>query len=276
MTDSLPYSQMSRRSTKVVTKPNKDIKDEERKWVGYVRVSTEKQHNTGVSLDAQQKMIEEFAKSKGFDLKEIITEQVSGSVNCAERKGFGRIIKMMDEKTINGVIVHKLDRISRNISDQSSMIDKYFRELGNKLMIIEMSRLDLSNPNDRMLINMMGALSQYEREIIISRTVTALNYMKQTGLKTGGYVPYGKTVEDAKAPKKKLVENKDETELWDEMRALKEHKGLSYGAICEILTQKGILNRKGICKWSPSQVLRIMYPDKCPRKVYKRKPKNDD
>jgi DNA invertase Pin-like site-specific DNA recombinase len=237
------------------------------KFIGYTRVSSEKQAKEGVSLDAQKKMIQDYAESKGLELVDIISEQVSGSVVCTERKGFSKIFEMMDKREINGLIVAKLDRISRNISDQSSILDKYFSTGKNKLIIVEMDRIDLANPSDKMLINMLGSLSQYERDLIISRTTTAMKYKKSKGEKLGGFIPYGKMLSD---DGKTLLDNKDELDILNKYRDLHEKQGYSFRRIAEMLVAEGFKNRTGSAKWDGSGVARILYPDKYKRKVYKR------
>ena len=237
------------------------------KFIGYTRVSSEKQAKEGVSLEAQKKAITEYAAEKKLELVGIISEQVSGSVICTERKGFKQIFDMMDNREINGLIVAKLDRISRNISDQSAILEKYFSTGKNKLIIVEMDRIDLSNPSDKMLINMLGSLSQFERDLIISRTNTAMKYKKSKNERLGGYIPYGKKLlEDGKT----LVDNKEEIDMMNRFRDLHENSKYSFRRIADIMITEQIKNRNGIVNWSGSSVARLLYPEKHKRKVYKR------
>ena len=102
----------------------------------------------------------------------------------------------------------------------------------------------------RLVVNVLGAVSQWEREAIGERTSAAIKYKKSRGEYTGGYVPMGKRVEDGK-----LVDDEDQARAKD--RALDLHaNGLSLRKIAAALNAEGYRHPKG--EWTFGMVSRLV------------------
>src|ERR1700674_4886930 len=80
--------------------------------VGYVRVSTDKQAERGISLEAQAEKIRAMALVQGSELSEIIVES-GESAKSLNRPGMARLLAMVEGGKVKAVIVAKLDRLTR-------------------------------------------------------------------------------------------------------------------------------------------------------------------
>jgi hypothetical protein len=87
------------------------------KTVGYVRVSTDRQADKGVSLEAQEAKIRAMAIVRGADLDEVIVDG-GESAKDLNRPGVKRLLALMNGGNMDAVIVAKLDRLTRRTPDR--------------------------------------------------------------------------------------------------------------------------------------------------------------
>lgn len=92
------------------------------KAVIYARVSSKEQEETGYSLEAQEKLLKDYAEQKGFELVKIykVTESASGK---QIRKMFIEMIQFVTKKNINVILCEKIDRLTRNLKDAATASD---------------------------------------------------------------------------------------------------------------------------------------------------------
>ncbi len=95
--------------------------------VGYIRVSTEDQAREGVSLAAQQVKIHAYAVVKDWTLVELIRDEGVIAKSLA-RPGLQRLLHLVDAHQVEAVIVYKLDRLTRSVSD----LDRLMKPLGGR------------------------------------------------------------------------------------------------------------------------------------------------
>ncbi len=101
------------------------------KVVAYARVSSREQEKEGFSIDAQIKRIQEYAERRGIDIVELYIEVESAKK--AGRPEFNRMIeRVRKEKSIEGILCHKVDRLCRNFKDYVTVDD-----LGVKPLFVE-------------------------------------------------------------------------------------------------------------------------------------------
>src|SRR5437016_13641707 len=94
------------------------------KTVGYVRVSTDKQAERGISLEAQAEKIRAMALVQGAELGEIIVES-GESAKCLNRPGMARLLAMVEADQVKAVIVAKLDRLTRSVKDLCELLERF-------------------------------------------------------------------------------------------------------------------------------------------------------
>src|ERR1700692_2880507 len=160
--------------------------------IGYVRVSTDKQADHGVSLEAQEAKIRAMATVQGAEITELIVDG-GESAKDLKRPGMDRLLTLVDERKVDTVIIAKLDRLTRSVKDLAELLERFQRR-GVSLVSVAES-LDTGSAAGRLVINIMTAVSQWEREAIGERTATALQH-KRARRKVYNHVPYGFRRED--------------------------------------------------------------------------------
>jgi site-specific DNA recombinase len=160
---------------------------QERKVIGYCRVSTEKQADRGVSLDAQVSKIQAMAVVQGSEVAEIITD-AGESAKSLLRPGMGRLLAMVDGGQVQTVIIAKLDRLTRSVKDLGEILERFQRR--NVSLVSVAESLDTGSAAGRLVLNVMASVSQWEREAIGERTASALQY-KKANRRVYSPTPYG-------------------------------------------------------------------------------------
>jgi site-specific DNA recombinase len=157
------------------------------KAIGYARVSTDKQADRGVSLEAQTEKIRAMTVVHSAELADIIVE-AGESAKSLNRPGMQRLLALADSGGVDAVIVAKLDRLTRSVKDLCELLERFERR-GVALISVAES-LDTSSAAGRLVINIMTAVSQWEREAIGERTRDALSHKRTNGERVGN-IAYG-------------------------------------------------------------------------------------
>src|ERR1700692_4315780 len=92
--------------------------------VGYCRCSTEKQADKGFTLEAQTERIRAMAVVQGVELSEIIVDAGESAKNL-DRPGMGRLLELVNRRSVDRVIVAKLDRLTRSVKDLASLLELF-------------------------------------------------------------------------------------------------------------------------------------------------------
>lgn len=219
-----------------------------RNTIAYIRVSTSEQAQAGFSLPAQEQKIKQYAELYGLQIDEVI-QDAGFSAKSMDRPGFQRILQMMNRKEIGALIIAKLDRMTRNIKDLAEIV-----ELANKKEVSLISvneHLDTGTAAGRMILNMLGVISQWERETIGERTSIALQYKKQSGKVYNCNALYGYENQNGQ-----LIPVESEQETITLMIHLRD-QGHSFKAIADKLNSLGISCRSGK-EWHSEQVRRVI------------------
>jgi len=202
--------------------------------IGYVRVSTKEQAKNGVSLAMQAHKIRQYAELADMELVEIKSDEGKTAKNM-NREGLEFIIKAVKNREVDAVIIYKLDRLTRSLKDLNLLVE-LFNKNDVALCSIKDS-LDTKTANGRMVINLLGTISQWEREVISERTSEALQELKASG-KRYGQIPFGKELANGR-----LVNCTQEQEIIKEIKALK-NKGYGYTKIASVLNDEGYTTRQ--------------------------------
>ena len=155
--------------------------------IGYVRMSTEKQADVGVSLDAQIEKVRAMAVVQGADLVDVVID-AGESARSLHRPGMSRLLALVDEGAVDTVIIAKLDRLTRSVVDLAELL-KRFERRGVSLVSVADS-LDTRSAPGRLVLNIMVSVSQWEREAISERTRDAMRHKRANGERVGT-VPFG-------------------------------------------------------------------------------------
>lgn len=157
--------------------------------IAYIRVSTEKQADKGNSLEAQKARLEAYAVAFGLEVVGIETD-AGESAGSLDRPGLQRALASMTRGEADGLLVMKLDRLTRSLRDLNVLIDEHFKDGGKRLMSAS-EQIDTATAAGRMMLNILTAVAQWEREAAAERTAAVMAHLKDTGKFTGGWPPFG-------------------------------------------------------------------------------------
>ena len=220
--------------------------------IGYIRVSTEEQAVDGVSLAAQREKLTAYARLYDLHLVEII-EDAGESGKTLNRPGLQTALGMIDAGRADGLLIAKLDRLSRSVVDWNGLIADYFGERAGKQLFSVADSIDTRTAAGRMVLNVLMVVSQWEVEVISERTTAALQFKRSKNERVGK-VPFGY---DLAADGVQLLPNAAEQEALVIITGLRED-GLSLRRIAAVLTEKHIPTKEGGTKWSHTSVQRIV------------------
>ncbi len=219
--------------------------------VGYVRVSTDKQAERGISLEAQAEKIRAMALVQGAELTEIIVES-GESAKSLNRPGMTKLLALVDTGTVKAVIAAKLDRLTRSVKDLCELLERFERR-GVALVSVAES-LDTGSAARRLVLNIMAAVSQWEREAIGERTRDALRHKRNQGERVGNIAFGFRLATDGHHLEPEPVEQAALAEI----RRLR-HEGTTLRAIATALNQRALLTRRGT-PWRLESVARVLGP----------------
>jgi DNA invertase Pin-like site-specific DNA recombinase len=207
--------------------------------VAYCRVSLDKQAEKGVSLDAQRAKVEAYAALYDLDLVDIVVD-AGVSAKTIDRPGLNRALDMLRKGQADAVLVVKLDRLTRSVCDLGTLVEKYFAA-GKWALLSVGEQIDTRSAAGRLVLNVLGSVSQWEREAIGERTAQAMQHKATCGEYIGGDAPYGFRVGDDGVH---LVEDAAEQAVLDQARVLRA-SGLSLRAVAGELARRGFRSRAG-------------------------------
>jgi DNA invertase Pin-like site-specific DNA recombinase len=220
------------------------------KTVAYLRVSTDKQADRGVSLDAQRAKVEAYASLYDLDLVEIIVD-AGASAKTLDRTGLNRALAMIKAGKADALLVVKLDRLTRSVRDLGDLVSGPFAP-GRAALLSVSEQIDTRSAAGRLVLNVLASVSQWEREAIGERTSAAMQHMASEGEFTGGEAPFGYGV----GADGKLVPDEGEQAVIVEARSLRD-AGLSLRRVAADLDANGHRSRTGR-PFAASQVARMV------------------
>ncbi|MCW5616248.1 MAG: recombinase family protein [Rhodocyclaceae bacterium] len=126
----------------------------------YARVSTVEQLTENQRGEIEQ---------AGYTIPDqrFIEEKVSGSVPASQRKGFQKLLERLEPG--DTLIVTKLDRIGRDSIDVQQTVT-LFQERGIRLVVLQLGNMDLTSSAGELIVKMLAAVADFERELIVERT----------------------------------------------------------------------------------------------------------
>ncbi|AMU74383.1 recombinase RecB [Mycobacteroides abscessus] len=199
---------------------------------GYTRVSTDEQAMSRNGLDAQRDAIDSQAARRAWTVEHFADEGVSGK-NIGPR--LSEVLQLLASGQGDGLVVAKLDRLSRSIVNASNIIESAQAQ-GWSLVILDLG-VDLTTAAGRMMAMNLVNFAQYERELISERTKSALAAKKRRGEHIGRPRVASPSVV------RRIVQQRD--------------AGKTYDAIASELAADNVLSPLGKPTWQPSTVRRI-------------------
>lgn len=149
--------------------------------LGYVRVSTDDQVNSGLGLDAQRRTLRAEADRRGWHLELVVEE--GHSAKDLNRPALAGALVQLDRRQADVLVVAKLDRLSRSVADFGGLLDRAGKR-GWSVVCLDLG-VDTTTPVGEFTANVVASASQYERRLIGQRTRDALAERKAQGVRLG-------------------------------------------------------------------------------------------
>lgn len=203
--------------------------------VGYIRVSTDEQADSGAGLEAQRATIRNEAARRGWTLVRIYEDKISGKT-INGRHGLHAALRTIGAGEAQALVVAKLDRLSRSLIDFSSLMERS-RKGGWALVALDLG-VDTSTPSGEMMANVLAVFAQFERRLIGQRTRDALAVKRAQGVRLG---------------RPPTLPNETVRRI-DRLRT----RGLSFKKIADSLNEHGVPTSQGGRKWHPSTVKYVL------------------
>ena len=217
---------------------------DDRRVVIYARKS--KITHKGDSIANQEEYCKDYARlhlnlSEDYEFEVYEDEGKSGFYS--DRPDFQRMIHDVERRKIKAIVCYKLDRISRKMSDLTNMID--FLNKYDCALLISSNNLNTKDSNSKMMIQMLGMIAEFERDIITERIQDNLEELAKDGRWMGGIPPTGFTTERSKTGRGKSKNAFTYLVPIPEERALVEHvfevflETRSYNQTAQRLNEEG-------------------------------------
>lgn len=156
----------------------------------YARISKD-EAGEGLGVDRQERLCRELAKSRGFDVTEVIVDNdVSAFRSAHPRPGFERLMEMLSDREADAVVVYHADRLYRRTTDLERLVTAV-ESSGAQVHTVAAGDVDLSTASGRMVARMLGAAAQHESERMSERLRHKHDELARRGRPPGGRPPYG-------------------------------------------------------------------------------------
>ncbi|MEK4826684.1 recombinase family protein [Niallia sp. FSL W8-0951] len=130
----------------------------------YCRVSTEEQATEGYSISAQLQTLRQYTQLYGWEIaEEYVDEGISGK-NISGRPAMQKLISDVEKDKFQAVLVWKISRLSRNMLDTLTLLDK-FEDYGVKFISYS-ENFDTGSPIGRLVVQLMASIAEMERNTL--------------------------------------------------------------------------------------------------------------
>jgi DNA invertase Pin-like site-specific DNA recombinase len=221
--------------------------------VAYARVSSKRQAEEGVSLDAQVERLIAYAEFRGLELDPediYIDDGISAAIHLWSRPAGRKMRKAIYQERVGHVLALKMDRLFRDVQDCLGSVDE-LRGIGVDIHILDQDggTLDTSTSMGRFFLTTIASLAELERGQISERTKIAMKHLKDNAkVFTGPIFGWDRQGND-------IVPNWREQDIIDYMRHRHYVQGWSGNKIAKQLNELKVKGKKG-GSWTSSMVLR--------------------
>ena len=205
--------------------------------IGYVRVSTEEQADSGLGLEAQRAVIRSAAERMGLDIAEWFADEGVSGGKIDGRFGLLAAIDSMKRGYV--LIVSRRDRLARD-SMLACWIEKEVAKRQGRIVSVAGEGTDNDDPTSVLMRRIVDAFSEYERLLIGARTKAALRVKAKRGERVGRHATYGYRLDG----NGRQVPDPHEQEGIQLIVRLRD-EGQSYARIAAELETRGLVARGG-------------------------------
>ena len=204
----------------------------------YTRVSTSMQVD-GFSLDAQKEKLRRYAEFQEFTIAAEYSDEGKSGKNIEGRPEFQCMLSDIasGKDNVEYVLVFKLSRFGRNAADVLSSL-QLMQDYGVNLICVE-DGIDSSKDSGKLMISVLSAVAEIERENILVQTMEGRKQKAREGKWNGGFAPYGYELVDGEL---KIAD--DEAEIIRIIYDKFIHTTMGAGTVARYLNRQGYVKKK--------------------------------
>lgn len=204
--------------------------------LGYCRVSTAEQADSGAGLEAQRSAIRAEAERRGWELLAVHEDAGISGKATDNRPALTTALDALGRREADALVVAKLDRLSRSMGDAIALLERSGRE-GWRLLALDLA-VDTTTPQGEMIAHVMASFAQFERRLISQRTRDALAVRRAQGVRLG---------RPTSIP----------AEVVERIVALRS-AGTTQAAIADRLNAEGVPTGRGGTCWRQSSIAKVL------------------
>jgi site-specific DNA recombinase len=203
--------------------------------IGYVRVSTERQAQEGVSIEAQTARIKQWCASNGYTLVQVYVDAGISGKRMDRRPELLKALSALKKEM--ALVSYSLSRLARSTRDALSIGETVAKKKADLVSLSE--QVDTTTAAGKLMFQMLAVLAEFERNLVAERTSTVLQHKKSVGKKYTRQDPYGfKCIEG------RLVQVQAEAAVVAEIQASRA-AGNTLQSIADGLNDRGIPTKTG-------------------------------
>ena len=202
--------------------------------IGYLRVSTDQQAESGAGMAAQRAAIRRYCKNHRLELSSIYEDNGASAKTLRGRPALSEALEVLAQGDAGALVVSKLDRLARSVHDFAGLVRVAKRE-GWGIVALDLG-VDMTTPTGGLLANVTASVAEWERKIISVRTSEGLAQKRAEGVRLG-------------RPREL------DPAIADRIRT-RRSEGLTLQAIADDLNSKAIVTPTGK-HWSPALVRKV-------------------
>ena len=167
----------------------------------YTRVSTEDQVKQGISLQAQEEALKNYANALGYDIFKIYRDEGKSAKDIKGRKEMSQMLEDAKARKFQAIFIYKLDRFSRSLKDLIETIE--LLKDWNVDFVSLQDKIETTSASGKLMFHIISAFAEFERNVTGERT----KFSMDKRARDGGLVsraPFGYKIEE-----KKLIPNEN-------------------------------------------------------------------
>jgi DNA invertase Pin-like site-specific DNA recombinase len=220
--------------------------------LGYVRVSTTDQAEHGQGLSIQRAAIRSYCRAHRLVLLEILGDEgFSGSGGLQGRPGLVEALRRIESGDASALVLYRLDRLARDLLLQETVVER-LRLGGGSVISVSEPDVDSNEPTRILIRQILGALAQYEKTLVVARMAAGLRMKAARGGYTGGHrTRFGYSV-----VRREYVPLESEQQIISRIKA-ERAEGATFQAIADGLNADGLPAKLG-GSWHRGGIMRVV------------------
>ena len=134
----------------------------------YIRVSTQDQAQFGISLQAQEEALKNYAKSQGYEIFKIYRDEGRSGKDLQHRPAMQEMLADAELRKFQAIFIYKLDRFSRSLMDLITTIEK-LKEWGIDFVSLQ-DKIETTSATGKLMFHVVSAFAEFERNVTSERT----------------------------------------------------------------------------------------------------------